>query len=89
MRDTRAKEAAALARLNSNYGFLLNSGTEAGKHSFHYGLHLIFLHFSFHFYFRNICATVIFSAILIIKVMKMMKRHLKRRMERKRKQKKT
>lgn len=31
MRDTRAKEAAALARLNQNYGFLLNSGTENGK----------------------------------------------------------
>ena len=28
MRDTRAKEAAALARLNQNYGFLLVGPTQ-------------------------------------------------------------
>ena len=31
MRDTRAKEAAALARLNQNYGFLLVGSTQ-GMH---------------------------------------------------------
>ena len=28
MRDTRAKEAAALARLNQNYGFLLGGSAQ-------------------------------------------------------------
>lgn len=35
MRDTRAREAAALARLNQSYGFLLNNGVTEGMRLFH------------------------------------------------------
>jgi hypothetical protein len=31
MRDTRAREEAALARLNQSYGFLLNNGITEGN----------------------------------------------------------
>jgi cyanate permease len=32
MRDTRAKEAAALARLNQNYGFLLHGSGQGDSY---------------------------------------------------------
>jgi hypothetical protein len=35
MRDTRAREEAALARLNQSYGFLLNNGITEGMKMHH------------------------------------------------------